>query len=50
MATLAILGMCNAVSSWQRNENVDVAQISAEFARLVIDGIGTRPAASWRRR
>ena len=50
MATLAILGMCNAVSSWQRNENVDVAQISAEFARLVIDGIGTRPAASRRRR
>jgi AcrR family transcriptional regulator len=50
MATLAILGMCNAVSSWQRNENVDVAQISAEFARLVIDGIGARPAASRRRR
>jgi AcrR family transcriptional regulator len=49
-ATLAILGMCNAVSSWQRNENVDVAQISAEFARLVMDGIGTRPAASRRRR
>ena len=49
-ATLAILGMCNAVSSWQRNENVDVAQISAEFARLLIDGIGTRPAASRRRR
>jgi len=50
MATLAILGMCNAVSSWQRNENVDVVQISAEFARLTIDGIGTRPAASRRRR
>lgn len=50
MATLAILGMCNAVSSWQRSENVDVAQISAEFARLVIDGIGTRPPASRRRR
>lgn len=49
-ATLAILGMCNAVSSWQRNENVDVAQLSAEFARLVIDGIGTRPAASRLRR
>ncbi len=49
-ATLAILGMCNAVSSWQRNENVDVAQISAEFARLLIDGIGTRPAASRLRR
>ena len=50
MATLAILGMCNAVSSWQRKENADVAQISAEFARLVIDGIGTCPAASRRRR
>ena len=50
MATLAILGMCNAVSSWQRKENADVAQISAEFARLVIDGIGKRPAASRRRR
>jgi AcrR family transcriptional regulator len=50
MATLAILGMCNAVSSWQRKENVDVAQISAEFARLVIDGIGTRSAGSRRRR
>jgi TetR/AcrR family transcriptional regulator, cholesterol catabolism regulator len=50
MATLAILGMCNAVSSWQRKENADVAQVSAEFARLVIDGIGKRPAASLRRR
>jgi len=50
MATLAILGMCNAVSSWQRKENADVAQISAEFARLVIDGIAKRPAASLRRR
>ncbi len=50
LATLAILGMCNAVSSWQRKENADVAQISAEFARLVIDGIGTRPAVSRRRR
>ena len=50
MATLAILGMCNAVSSWQRNENVDVAQISVEFARLVIDGISMRPAASRRHR
>ncbi len=50
MATLAMLGMCNAVSSWQRNENVDVGQVSAEFARLVIDGIGKRPAASRRRR
>ena len=50
MATLAILGMCNAVSSWQRKENADVAQISAEFACLVIDGMGKRPTASRRRR
>jgi len=50
MATLAILGMCNAVSSWQRKENADVTRIIAEFAGLVIDGIGTRPAASRRRR
>lgn len=50
MATLAILGMCNAVSSWQRKENADVTRITAEFAGLVIDGIGTRPAASRRRR
>ena len=24
LATLAILGMCNAASSWQRKENIDV--------------------------
>ena len=50
MATLAILGMCNAVSSWQRKENADVAQISAEFVRFVIVGIGTRQSAFRRRR
>jgi TetR/AcrR family transcriptional regulator, cholesterol catabolism regulator len=50
MATLAILGMCNAVSSWQGKGNADVAHISAEFARLVIDGMGKRPAAARRRR
>ena len=50
LATLAILGLCNAASSWQRKENADVAQISGEFARLVIDGIGKGPAASRRRR
>jgi TetR/AcrR family transcriptional regulator, cholesterol catabolism regulator len=50
LAALAILGMCNAVSSWQRKENVELAQISAEFARLVIDGMGKRPAKSRRRR
>ena len=42
MATLAILGMCNAVSSWQRKENADIPQIATEFARLVIGGVGKR--------
>jgi AcrR family transcriptional regulator len=45
IATLAILGMCNAVSSWQRKENAEVAHISAEFVRFVIDGVGRRPRA-----
>ena len=43
LAALAILGMCNAASSWQRKENIDVRDIAEEFARLVIDGMGKRP-------
>ena len=50
MATLAILGMCNAASSWQRKENIDVTDIAEEFARLVIDGMGKRPTVRRRRR
>jgi hypothetical protein len=50
MATLAILGMCNATSSWHRKENTEIAQVAAEFARLVIDGMGKRTAAHRRRR
>ncbi len=42
LATLAILGMCNAASGWQRKENASVPRISAEFAKLVIDGIAQR--------
>ena len=42
LATLAILGMCNAVPSWQRKENVDVANVAGEFARLVSEGMGKR--------
>ena len=42
LATLAILGMCNAVPSWQRKENVDVANVAGEFARLVSGGMGKR--------
>ncbi len=44
LATLAILGMCNAVPSWHRKENASIAQIGEEFARLVIDGVGKRSA------
>jgi TetR/AcrR family transcriptional regulator, cholesterol catabolism regulator len=50
LATLAILGMCNAASSWQRKENIDTDDIAEEFARLVTDGMGKRPAARRRRR
>ena len=54
LATLAILGMCNAASSWQRRENVSIQRISHEFARLVVDGVtqpvSARPAPRRRRR
>jgi AcrR family transcriptional regulator len=39
LATLGILGMANAVASWYRNEDVTVERISAEFARVVLDGV-----------
>ena len=50
MATLAILGMCNAASSWYRNENASIARINAEFTRLIIDGVGKPPARRRRKR
>jgi AcrR family transcriptional regulator len=50
LATLAILGMCNAASSWYRKENKAIAAIGAEFGRLVVDGLARRPAAGARRR
>ena len=50
LATLAILGMCNAASSWQRRENIDVTDIAEEFARLVTDGMGKRPTMRRKRR
>jgi AcrR family transcriptional regulator len=50
LATLAILGMCNAASSWQRKENIDVTDIAEEFARLVTDGMGKRPTMRRKRR
>ena len=50
LATLAILGMCNAASNWHRKESPDIARTAAEFAQLVIEGMGKRPTASRRRR
>lgn len=50
MATLAILGMCNAASSWHRKEDADVAHVASQFARLVIDGVGKRASAHRQRR
>ncbi|MBI1201091.1 MAG: TetR family transcriptional regulator [Rhodopseudomonas sp.] len=44
LVTLAILGMCNAASSWYGKENFSVATLAAEFARLVTDGVDKRPA------
>jgi AcrR family transcriptional regulator len=49
LATLAILGMCNAVSSWYRKENAAIRDIGTEFAKLVIDGLGKRPTPRRRR-
>jgi len=43
LATLAILGMCNAAQRWHRKENIVVTRIADEFARLVTAGMG-RPA------
>lgn len=44
LVTLAILGMCNAASSWYLKENKGVPAIAAQFSSLVIDGLATRPA------
>jgi AcrR family transcriptional regulator len=49
LTTLAILGVCNAVSTWYRKENVPVSYIAREFARLAIEGMNT-PAAGRRPR
>lgn len=49
MATLAILGMCNAASTWYRKENAPISHIAAEFTRLALDGMD-KPAAGRRPR
>jgi hypothetical protein len=42
--------MCNAASNWHRKESPDIARTAAEFAQLVIEGMGKRPTAPRRRR
>ena len=43
LAVLAILGMANAVASWYRSEEAAIDRVSAEFVRLIADGVVTRP-------
>ena len=50
LATLAILGMCNAASNWHRKESPDITRAAAEFAQLAISGMGKRPTVPRRRR
>jgi AcrR family transcriptional regulator len=54
LATLAILGMCNAAQRWHRKENIEVTRIADEFARLATEGMGRRtkrrPLAARKRR
>jgi len=43
LSTLAILGMCNSAPTWHLKEGRPVADIAAQFASLVLDGIGPSP-------
>ena len=44
LATLAILGMCNAASSWYAKENASVSDIAGAFSQLVMSGMA-KPTA-----
>jgi AcrR family transcriptional regulator len=43
LMTLAVLGMCNAVSGWYRKEEVAIERVAEEFARLVVTGVRRKP-------
>jgi AcrR family transcriptional regulator len=43
LATLAILGMLNAVVTWYRKEDVAIARIADEFARMALRGVLKSP-------
>ena len=39
LATLGIFGMLNWVATWYRREDVAISRVSAEFARLIVEGL-----------
>ncbi len=39
LVTLAILGMTNWVAGWYGREDAPIARISAEFSRLIVEGL-----------
>jgi AcrR family transcriptional regulator len=39
LATLAMLGMLNAATTWFRREEAPIERIAEEFTRLVLDGV-----------
>jgi AcrR family transcriptional regulator len=43
LAVLGILGMANAVANWYRSEAVTIDRVSAEFVRLLAEGVTKRP-------
>jgi AcrR family transcriptional regulator len=43
LAVLGILGMANAVANWYRSEEVTIDRVSAEFVRLLAEGVTKRP-------
>jgi AcrR family transcriptional regulator len=51
LATLALLGMCNAVPAWLEGEtSVTVAGVATAFAELILDGATPRAAGTRRPR
>jgi hypothetical protein len=43
LAVLGILGMANAVANRYRSEEVAIDRVSAEFVRMIADGVMKRP-------
>lgn len=43
LATLAILGMANAVAGWYGKEKASIERIGGEFTKLILAGLAARP-------